>query len=441
MNRIERLALGFSMLAALAACQSSPSTTAATTSSTQSSSSTASPPALTLSASPTSLSRGASSMLTWSATNATACTASGGWSGTLATQGSQSTGAVSATTTYTLSCAGSGGTVSQSATISVSTTGGAANRPSYNTGDGFFVLNGTLYDANGNPFRIRGVDRLHYTDPSQPGISNAKANAVRMFMGYPSTGAATYANIVQTQHIAYSEVPILAMPYFPDNTLSSCSTSTSELASGVAWWVANASTFAPLSKYLIVNIANEWGPANSSTWASSYESAITAMRAAGYTGPLLIDSGQCGQDINDLLNYSTEVFNSDPQKNIIFALHMYGNSSKILSDDSLTQLAALASSAGMVFAVTEFGPGNNIGPSPTEVTPTQIINACEAAGLGWAAWAWDDNNLSNGASNNDWFSMTVAGPGTYTGDASQLTSYGQIVVPLLQSLATPASVF
>jgi mannan endo-1,4-beta-mannosidase len=61
-------------------------------------------------------------------------------------------------------------------------TGGTVSRPAYNTGDGFFVLNGKLYDANGTEFRIRGVDRCHYDSESAAGIANSGANTVRMFM-------------------------------------------------------------------------------------------------------------------------------------------------------------------------------------------------------------------------------------------------------------------
>ena len=81
----------------------------------------ASAPTVTLSAGPSAVSAGGSSTLNWSATNASACTASGGWSGSKPTSGSASTGALSASATYTLSCTGTGGTsASQSATVSVS---------------------------------------------------------------------------------------------------------------------------------------------------------------------------------------------------------------------------------------------------------------------------------------------------------------------------------
>jgi hypothetical protein len=75
-------------------------------------------PTLTLSANPTSLATGQSSTLSWSTTNASSCTASGGWSGSKSVSGNQAV-TVSATTTYSLACTGTGGTVSRSVTVTV----------------------------------------------------------------------------------------------------------------------------------------------------------------------------------------------------------------------------------------------------------------------------------------------------------------------------------
>ena len=46
-------------------------------------------PTVTISASPTTITDGQSSKLTWSSTNATSCTTSGSWSGSIATSGSE----------------------------------------------------------------------------------------------------------------------------------------------------------------------------------------------------------------------------------------------------------------------------------------------------------------------------------------------------------------
>jgi hypothetical protein len=82
----------------------------------------ASAPTLTLTANPTSVTSGGSSTLNWNSTNATSCTASGGWTGSKNLSGTQSTGALTATQTYTLQCTGSGGSISRSATVTVNAT-------------------------------------------------------------------------------------------------------------------------------------------------------------------------------------------------------------------------------------------------------------------------------------------------------------------------------
>ena len=78
-------------------------------------------PTFTLTASPTSVTSGNASTIIWSSvTNATSCTASGGWSGSKTTAGSSaSTGALSTATTYTLACSGPGGTTTNSVTVSI----------------------------------------------------------------------------------------------------------------------------------------------------------------------------------------------------------------------------------------------------------------------------------------------------------------------------------
>ncbi len=76
-------------------------------------------PALSFNASVSSVTSGGSATLTWSSSNANSCSASGSWSGTQPTSGSQSLTNLYATSTYALSCSGSGGSVSQSVTVNI----------------------------------------------------------------------------------------------------------------------------------------------------------------------------------------------------------------------------------------------------------------------------------------------------------------------------------
>jgi len=104
-------------------------------------------PNIFLSASPTSVSSGGTALLIWSATNASSCTASGGWSGDQPASGSVSTGALSGTTAYTLKCTGPGGSASRSVRVSVTTV--ALNGPSCSASSGGLTLRATAVRKSG----------------------------------------------------------------------------------------------------------------------------------------------------------------------------------------------------------------------------------------------------------------------------------------------------
>ena len=114
-------------------------------------------PTVTISASPTTITTGQSSKLTWSSTNANACTASGSWSGTSATSGSQMvTPSATGKYTYTLACTGSDGTANASATLTVNPTSQplavsvSASPTTVNTG-ATVTLTATVTGGDGNP--------------------------------------------------------------------------------------------------------------------------------------------------------------------------------------------------------------------------------------------------------------------------------------------------
>jgi len=75
-------------------------------------------PSVNLSGSPASIVIGESSSLNWSSTNADSCTASGTWSGSKGTSGSETVSPAS-DSTYTLSCTSNGGSADSSFEITV----------------------------------------------------------------------------------------------------------------------------------------------------------------------------------------------------------------------------------------------------------------------------------------------------------------------------------
>lgn len=148
-------------------------------------------PTISLSGSPTNIASGASSSLSWNATNATTCTAAGGWSGSKATSGSE-TVRPTASTQYSLTCSGDGGSSSTSAAINVSSTGSSSTSiywgawidgDVYSTGSAdapWSTAGGSwdLFEKNAG----KKISVLHYgqppmwTQPFVPGVANNITN-------------------------------------------------------------------------------------------------------------------------------------------------------------------------------------------------------------------------------------------------------------------------
>lgn len=116
-------------------------------------------PLVSISASPASVSAGGSVNLSWSTQNVSACTASGGWTGTRATSGQQSVGPLGADTSFTLTCTGTSGTAANTASVTVQaaagggstggTTGGSTGGSTgSSTGGGTGASTGSSTDAN-----------------------------------------------------------------------------------------------------------------------------------------------------------------------------------------------------------------------------------------------------------------------------------------------------
>jgi len=291
-----------------------------------------------------------------------------------------------------------------------------AARPAYNTGQGFFVANGALYDPSGHKFRIRGVNRVHW-DIASSGIAASGANTERIdidFSRKPDDNA-----VLINQIIARKNVPM------PANWTATSSSDPTKFNSVVQTWVNQAATWKKFDRYMILNIANEWGPqwteANPSAWKDAYISAIAKLRAAGYTSTLCVDTGQWGQDDKQLLNNAKAVFDADPQKNVIFSVHVYGLWRPGTAADKLSKLADL----GVPVILGEFGPGRNVSGMGL-MTPLEVIQAAERNNIGWMAWAWDDYNLAGYTADDNWFALTYKG-GIYNSEAD-LTKFGKTVV-------------
>lgn len=317
-------------------------------------------------------------------------------------------------------------------------------RPSYNTGTGFFIgKDNKLYDANGHLFHVEGVNRVHYDDNAGPAIAASGANTERWVLYWKNgTTAAQFVQQITTEDhdngiVAIPGVWTTAAAY--GGVKVTCNSDPAALTHAVDEWVAQAKTWKKIERWSMIDIANEWGPSTSTVWRDSYETAISRMRTAGYTGTLLVDAGGCGEDAKDIIDYGQAVLDSDPQKNVLFDIHVYYN---VQAGQAQGFLGALHAT-GLPILVGEFGPGRDIGPAPTNLTPGELITAAESDGMGWLAWAWDDNDLAGAKSDDKWFAMIYGNSDPFS--KANLTTYGKDVVLDpgygIQATAVPATVF
>ncbi len=106
------------------------------------------------------------------------------------------------------------------------------------------------------------------------------------------------------------------------------------------WWTdpANADILKARQECLILNLTNElgyWEWADDSgsalaAYTSAYKTAIAAMRAAGYTCPLMIDAPDCGSKLSAFtaagdggLTVGAELVAADSLGNILLSAHAY----------------------------------------------------------------------------------------------------------------------
>ena len=287
------------------------------------------------------------------------------------------------------------------------------------SGGTMFVANGQIFDATGAAFLPWGVNKAH-VDQSNTGLELTGTNAVRVNLYFRLPNATT-TSLFDRFYAAH----IVVIPGRWEATCMEGNTFATTLASQVDAWVAEAAAWKKYERGSMINISNEAGPANSTVWRDQYITAVGRMRAAGYAGLLMIDSGGCGQDVDDIAEYGAALLAADPLHNIVFSLHVYGGTPDVKTlDTNLDRLKA----TGLAFLIGEFGPGRNIGPSPTNLAPADLMASALARGIGALAWAADDNNLANSMADDDWFSMFYNLTKTYTGNPVDLTIFGKVVV-------------
>lgn len=260
--------------------------------------------------------------------------------------------------------------------------------PKAEAATGFYVSDTTLYDSTGKPFKIRGVNHAHswYKEDSaeaMKAIAKTGANTVRIVLSdgtkYTKDDAATVKHLLDLAE----QNKLIAILEVHDATGSD---EFSALDSAVNYWIELKDVFAGKEDRVIINIANEWyGTWDSNGWAEGYKKAIPKLREAGINHTLIIDSAGWGQYPQSIIDKGKEVFQSDPNQNTMFSVHMYeyagGTAEQVKSniDGVMNQ--------GLTVIVGEFGNKHTDG----DVDEVTIMKYSEKKKIGWIAWSWKGN--------------------------------------------------
>jgi mannan endo-1,4-beta-mannosidase len=309
---------------------------------------------------------------------------------------------------------------------------GNTPRPAGNLSTGFFVSGGRLFDRLGADFVMRGInhpvawfqnDALTWLDE----IATTGSNSVRLV--WQTTGGSTQVIRASIEHSV--ELGMIPMVELHDVTGSSDVNGPAQMAQ---YYVDEMrDILLEFEPYLLVNIANEWGPYQSTddAWVQAYRQAISVLRDAGLHHTLVIDANDYGQRGNTIVTRAQELLDFDPQHNLLFSTHMY---QAYENPQTILDVLRGAQMRSLPIIVGEFGfqHGNRNG-QPIPVPYTTMVDEAARLGLGYLAWSWTGN--SGGVEYLDL---------SENGSASQLTGWGDDIINGMNGIratAVPASVF
>jgi mannan endo-1,4-beta-mannosidase len=258
---------------------------------------------------------------------------------------------------------------------------------------GFHVSGRFLLDANGNNFLMRGINHPHTWFPDETSsfasIKAKRANTVRVVLSSGKRWAKNSANDVTKVVNLCKTNKLVCVLEVHDTTGYGEQPGAASLTQAVNYWksIKSALTGQGQEAYVIINIGNEpYGNINPAGWVAATKNAIVAMRNAGFHHMLMVDAPNWGQDSTFIMrNKAASIFNSDPDKNTVFSIHMFGvfDTAAEIQDYISTFVTN-----GLPLVIGEFG-WNHTDGNPDE---DAILSIARANGIGYAGWSWSGNS-------------------------------------------------
>ena len=271
-----------------------------------------------------------------------------------------------------------------------------------------FVKGTQIYTACGEPLVLRGVNEMFIWSGDQTGksilpeIAKTGANAVRLV--WTTEGSAEALDSLINNCLNAQMIPI---PELHDATGNF-----TKLPQCLQYW-ARPQIVKIIKKYerwIIVNIANEVGGGmeSDSKYLDEYKKAITALRNAGLSVPLMIDAGGWGNNEKYVVNNGKALMAHDSLHNLLFSVHTYWG-----GDNQEKRLDSLISAMSRLNLPLIFAEGPQKAKTPQNCNADfpyeYMINRCQQERIGWLSWSWGAVNNGDCGSPNSVFDMTTDG--------------------------------
>ena len=303
---------------------------------------------------------------------------------------------------------------------------------------GIKVSGTQILEGNGNPFVMRGVNHAHtwYADrfSSLADIKALGANTVRVVLSTGDRWTKNDAADVSRVIAECKRLRLICVLEAHDTTGYGEDAAATTLARAADYWISIKSALDGQENYVVLNIGNEpYGNTNASGWIADTKSAISRLRAAGFAHALMVDAPNWGQDWQFIMrDNAASVFASDPQRNTIFSIHMYG---VFDTAAEITDYIGRFQSAGLPLVVGEFGHNHSDG-NPDE---DAILATAQARGIGYLGWSWSGNGGGveyldmvtgfNPAQLTSWGERIFNGANGIKATAREATVYGGVTSP------------
>ena len=253
---------------------------------------------------------------------------------------------------------------------------------------GFHVEGTKLLDANGNEFIMRGINHAHswfrgHDAEALSAIADTGANCVRIVLADGDRWEYDSADVITGLIDQCRANKMIAIVEVHDATGSN---DTKMLQSAADYWIQVKKALIGTEDCVILNIANEWvGKWESNVWREGYTEVIPELREAGIKNTIMVDAAGWGQYGKSIADAGMAVFESDPDANTMFSIHMYGSAGKNPKqiEDNLTGVT----SQELCVCVGEFGYMHSDG----DVDEGYIMQYCTENDIGYLGWSWKGN--------------------------------------------------